>query len=68
MDVELARWKPRVPRSPAAAVILLDTNTVIWLQQGHPRAARLARARARVYVSPANLLELQLRSELAVSN
>ena len=28
MDVVLARWKPRVPRSPAAAVILLDTNTL----------------------------------------
>jgi len=41
------------------AVILLDTNAVIWLEQGHPRARPLLKDRRRLYVSPATLLELQ---------
>lgn len=51
--------RPDVP----AAVILLDTNAVIWLAQGHRRAAPLARA-SRLYLSPATLLELQFLVEL----
>ena len=43
-------------------MILLDTNALIWLQQGHRRARPLARV-PRVYVSPASLLELQFLSE-----
>jgi PIN domain nuclease of toxin-antitoxin system len=45
-------------------VILLDTNAVIWLDQNHPRARRIARSASRLYVSPATLLELQLLDEL----
>jgi PIN domain nuclease of toxin-antitoxin system len=44
-------------------VILLDTNAVIWLEQGHPRARPLTRERRRLYVSPATLLELQFLHE-----
>jgi PIN domain nuclease of toxin-antitoxin system len=44
-------------------VILLDTNAVIWLDQSHPRARKLARA-VRLLISPATLLELQLLEEL----
>jgi PIN domain nuclease of toxin-antitoxin system len=63
MDMELAR-EPREVHGPvAAAVILLDTNALIWLQQGHARTARLARSRARLYLSPASLLEIQFLLE-----
>ncbi|MFN2445699.1 MAG: PIN domain-containing protein [Vicinamibacterales bacterium] len=43
-------------------MILLDTNAVIWLLQRHRRAARL-QDRARLQMSPATLLELQLLLE-----
>lgn len=43
-------------------MILLDTNALIWLQQGHRRARVLQRS-PRAYVSPASLLELQFLSE-----
>lgn len=62
MDVD--EWSSGValPVTSAQAVILLDTNALIWLQQGHRRARPLARL-ARVYASPASLLELQFLSE-----
>jgi PIN domain nuclease of toxin-antitoxin system len=44
-------------------VILLDTNALVWLAQGHRRAAPLAAGARRLYVSPASLLELQLLIE-----
>jgi PIN domain nuclease of toxin-antitoxin system len=44
-------------------VILLDTNALIWLEQGHARARALAQRRARLYISPASLLEMQFLSE-----
>ena len=44
-------------------MILLDTNAVIWLEQGHPRARPLMKDRRRLYVSPASLLELQFLQE-----
>ena len=43
-------------------MVLLDTNALIWLDQGHRRAKRLSRA-ATLYVSPATLLELQFLHE-----
>ena len=58
MDVGLDAERPGVPR-PDAAVILLDTNAVIWLDRGHPRMRGLLRLRQRLYVSPATLLEMQ---------
>jgi PIN domain nuclease of toxin-antitoxin system len=44
-------------------VILLDTNALIWLEQGHKRARVLRNQQARVYISPANILELQFLIE-----
>jgi PIN domain nuclease of toxin-antitoxin system len=44
-------------------VILLDTNALIWLEQGHVRVRTLIQRRARLYISPASLLELQFLSE-----
>ena len=63
MDVGLvagthALQKP--PEEDEKAVILLDTNAVIWLHDRHPRAAALERDGRPLYVSPATLLELQV--------
>ncbi len=44
-------------------MILLDTNALIWLAQGHRRIAPLASGARRLYASPANLLELQFLIE-----
>lgn len=44
-------------------MILLDTNALIWLDQGDKRTRSLAKQRRQLYVSPANLLELQFLSE-----
>ena len=41
---------------------LLDTNALIWLQQGHRRARPLIHA-PRLYLSPATVLELQFLVE-----
>jgi PIN domain nuclease of toxin-antitoxin system len=43
-------------------VILLDTNALIWLAQGHRRARPLV-AFPRLHVSPASLLEIQFLLE-----
>jgi PIN domain nuclease of toxin-antitoxin system len=50
-------------RITATTVILLDTNALIWVDRGHPRGAALTKRGARLYVSPANLLELQFLIE-----
>lgn len=47
-----------------APLILLDTQALIWLDQGRPRVAPLLRGGRRLYVSPANLLELQFLDEV----
>lgn len=44
-------------------MILLDTNALIWIESGHARARPLLRRTARLYVSPASLLELQIAYE-----
>ena len=44
-------------------MILLDTNALIWLAQGHRRVTGLASSARRLYVSPASLLELQFLIE-----
>jgi PIN domain nuclease of toxin-antitoxin system len=61
MDVGVDGERPAVPAA-AAEVILLDTNALIWLGQGHKRVRDLARF-ARLYVSPASVLELQFLAE-----
>ncbi|HYD47226.1 MAG TPA: PIN domain-containing protein [Terriglobales bacterium] len=45
-------------------MILLDTNAVLWLQSGHPRALPLLNKRGRLYASPVSLLDLQLLVEV----
>jgi PIN domain nuclease of toxin-antitoxin system len=45
-------------------MILLDTNALLWLERGHPRSRLLGRERRRLYISPANLLEVQLLVEV----
>ena len=60
----MARRPAPVARAPAAdAVILLDTNAVIWLHRNHARTRRLV-AREPLYVSPATVLELQFLIEV----
>lgn len=45
-------------------MILLDTNALLWLDQGHKRARALAREDRKLYVSPATLLELRMLVEI----
>lgn len=45
------------------AVILLDTNALIWVEQGHSRTRKLAASGQHLYISPASLLELQFLIE-----
>ena len=56
------RQGPEVLTAAQGAVILLDTNAVIWLAKGHTRARPLARF-PRLHLSPVTLLELQFLSE-----
>ena len=44
-------------------MILLDTNALIWIDQGYKRTRPLAKQRRQLYISPASLLELQFLSE-----
>lgn len=52
----------KIPR-PAAIVILLDTNALIWVERAHARTRRLSAGGRRLYISPATLLELQFLHE-----
>jgi PIN domain nuclease of toxin-antitoxin system len=44
-------------------LILLDTNALLWLQGSHKRSLPLSRWAGRLYISPANLLEIQFLLE-----
>lgn len=44
-------------------MILLDTNALIWLLQGH-RRARTLEGQPRLHISPASLLEIQVLLEV----
>lgn len=46
-----------------AALILLDTNALLWLHVGHRRSRPLGRLAGRLYLSPASLLEVQFLLE-----
>ena len=63
MDVDAGGGRRAVQRPAPAIVILLDTNALIWLEQGHRRMRPLAAAGKRLYISPASLLELQFLIE-----
>ena len=62
MDLGLVAARTPIPDAPAPAVILLDTNALIWLLQGHKRGRPL-HGQPRLHMSPASLLELQLLLE-----
>ena len=61
MDLDPAWVAAAWPR--ATRVILLDTNALIWIEQRHRRVRSLVRSHRRLYISPANLLELQFLIE-----
>jgi PIN domain nuclease of toxin-antitoxin system len=44
-------------------LILLDTNALIWLEARHRRSRPLSRWIGHLYISPANLLEIQFLLE-----
>ena len=44
-------------------MILLDTHALIWLHEGHARAAGLRRNGRSLYISPISVLELQVLTE-----
>jgi PIN domain nuclease of toxin-antitoxin system len=44
-------------------LILLDTNALLWLQAGHRRSRPLSRWLGNLYISPANLLDIQFLLE-----
>ena len=62
MDVGVEADRSRVHEA-TATVILLDTNAIIWLLGGDSRAATLTARGARLYASPASVLELQFLAE-----
>jgi PIN domain nuclease of toxin-antitoxin system len=66
MDLDLDEEGPAVHAAQAwsghGAVILLDTNALIWLSRGHRRVRHLAAA-GRLFASPASILELQILAE-----
>ena len=63
MAVGLECRRRSLQRAAPTVVILLDTNALIWLEQGHARARVLSRGDRRLYLSPATLLELQFLLE-----
>lgn len=44
-------------------MILLDTNALIWIEQGHRRVRDLRAGGKPLYISPASVLELQFLIE-----
>ena len=64
MDVGIvARSRPAVQKPSEKAVILLDTNALLWLQHNHRRGKPLLAAGGPLYISPASLLEIQVLAE-----
>jgi PIN domain nuclease of toxin-antitoxin system len=60
----LEGWAPRPDvHASDTALILLDTNALIWLLAGNKRIRKLPKG-ARLYVSPVNLLELRFLDEI----
>ena len=43
---------------------LLDTNAVLWLLAGHPRATPLRQSKHRLRLSPVSVLEIQFLIEV----
>jgi PIN domain nuclease of toxin-antitoxin system len=64
MVVGLGAGRPCVSRREATPLILLDTNAVIYFQEGHPRMKRLSETSEAFFVSPATILEITYLSEV----
>jgi PIN domain nuclease of toxin-antitoxin system len=62
VDVDQERASVHAPPAAEAAVILLDTNALLWIEQRH-RRSRMLTTGQRLYLSPATLLELQVLLE-----
>jgi PIN domain nuclease of toxin-antitoxin system len=62
LDAHAERIALYTTQTAEAAVILLDTNALIWLHQGHRRARPLTALR-RLFASPITILELQVLAE-----
>ncbi|RPH59617.1 MAG: PIN domain-containing protein [Acidobacteria bacterium] len=63
MDLELDRQVSPIRQTRRVAVILLDTNALLWLHREHPRSRPLRETFQRLYLSPASILELQFLVE-----
>ncbi len=63
MELELGSKRHPFLGAASHAVILLDTNALLWLAGGHRRSRPLSELPGRMYVSPATLLELQFLVE-----
>ena len=63
MDLGVGQGWDQVAHARKAAVILLDTNAILWIQRNHRRTRRLVRVASRLYISPASLLEIQFLVE-----
>ncbi len=55
---------PLLHEKTSAAVILLDTHALLWLDAEHRRSRPLSRWAGRLYASPASLLEIQVLVEV----
>ncbi len=64
MDLGLEFARCSLHGAPRRTVILLDTNSLVWLNRGHPRARRPSAWVGRLYASPVSLLEIQLLIEV----
>jgi PIN domain nuclease of toxin-antitoxin system len=63
LEVVVDAGRIEVSARPAALVILLDTNALIWVEQGHRRVRALVSGGSRLHISPASVLELQFLDE-----
>jgi hypothetical protein len=61
--VDLGVWLPALFATEAPRLILLDTNALLWLHQGHSRVRPLGRLAGRLYLSPASILEVRSSSK-----
>jgi PIN domain nuclease of toxin-antitoxin system len=63
VDLGVVQGGARLPAAEAA-VILLDTNALIWIDQNHRRARGLLASAEPLAISPASVLELMFLIEL----
>ena len=64
MDLGLVAGRDEIAQAPAAFMILLDTNAIIWVVTRHRRGRAVLRQSAPLSISPASLLELDMLAGL----